>query len=68
MSWTAEQREAIVSLEEDLGVIAGAGSGKTMVLVERLMRILEERRCGLSQLVAITFTNKAAAEMKERLR
>lgn len=65
--WTAAQKQAIDS-GEDLGVIAGAGSGKTTVLVARLIRILQERHCSLSQIVAITFTNKAAAEMKERLR
>jgi len=65
--FTPEQKRAI-ELEKDLGVVAGAGSGKTMVLVERLMRLLQSGNADFSNIVAITFTNKAAAEMKERLR
>jgi ATP-dependent helicase/nuclease subunit A len=49
-------------------VDAGAGSGKTRVLVERIVDLLETRRANLDAIVAITFTDKAAAEMKDRLR
>ncbi|MFN2511121.1 MAG: UvrD-helicase domain-containing protein, partial [Pyrinomonadaceae bacterium] len=47
---------------------AGPGSGKTTVLVERYLHILRERNLSIDQIVAITFTNRAANEMRERLR
>ena len=68
MTLTEQQRRAITTLGKHLCVDAGAGSGKTRVLVGRIVHILEERKAELPEIVAITFTRKAAAEMKERLR
>lgn len=61
------RRLAIRDLEHDLCLSAGAGSGKTRVLIERLIHLLTTGEVGLGQLVAITFTEKAAAELKTRL-
>ena len=55
-------------MDRDVCVDAGAGSGKTGVLVGHIVHLLEKRRAGLDELVAITFTDKAASEMKDRLR
>ncbi len=68
MTRTKEQRRAIETYDKSLCVDAGAGSGKTSVLVDRILYLLEHRHATLDQIVAITFTDKAAAEMKERLR
>lgn len=68
MTRTEEQRRAIETYDKSLCVDAGAGSGKTSVLVDRILYLLEHRHATLDQIVAITFTDKAAAEMKERLR
>lgn len=68
MQLTPNQQRAAFVLDRSLAVTAGAGSGKTRVLVKRFVHILEHREADLSGLVAITFTNKAAQEMKERVR
>ena len=62
------QRLAIETLDKNLVVKAGAGAGKTRVLVERYIRMLQSGAAGLEGIVAITFTRKAAREMKERIR
>ncbi len=67
-TWNPGQLEAISTLDENLCVIAAAGSGKTSVLIERIARILETENAPLEEIVAITFTDAAAAEMRERLR
>lgn len=63
-----EQVEAAYTIDRHISVTAGPGSGKTTVLVERYLHILLEHNLSIDQIVAITFTNRAANEMRERLR
>ena len=66
MQFTPSQQKAL-NIEKHVCVTAGAGSGKTAVLVERYLEILRKGNTGPQNIVAITFTEKAAAEMKERV-
>src|ERR1044072_5639441 len=63
-----EQAAAAYEIGKHISVTAGPGSGKTTVLVERYLHILREHSLTIDQIVAITFTNRAANEMRERLR
>lgn len=67
MNWTAEQARAIELREKNILVAAAAGSGKTAVLVERIKKLILEGECSIDRMLIVTFTNAAAAEMKEKI-
>lgn len=65
--WTNAQREAIDSRGSNLLVSAAAGSGKTAVLVERIIKLIVKDKVDIDKLLIVTFTNAAAGEMRERI-
>ncbi|QRN85424.1 helicase-exonuclease AddAB subunit AddA [Clostridia bacterium] len=67
MNWTREQGEAIESRGENLLLAAAAGSGKTAVLVERVVSLILKDKVDVESLLVMTFTKAAASEMKERI-
>jgi len=67
MKWTEEQKMAIESRDKNLLVSAAAGSGKTAVLVERIIQTVINEKVNLDRLLVVTFTNAAAGSMKEKI-
>lgn len=68
MKWTIEQQRAIDERGKNILVAAAAGSGKTAVLVERIKKLIIEDGVPIDRMLIVTFTNAAAAEMKEKIR
>ena len=67
VSWTEEQKDAIYKKGSNILVAAAAGSGKTAVLVERIINKVIDEKIDIDKLLVVTFTNAAASEMKERV-
>lgn len=67
MEYTAQQRQVIDEKGKNILVSAAAGSGKTAVLVQRILRIIKEEKVPVTKMLIVTFTNAAAGEMKERI-
>ncbi len=62
-----KQKEAVLHLKGPLLIVAGAGSGKTRVLISRIAHIIQNKKAYPNQILAVTFTNKAAKEMQDRI-
>ena len=61
------QKQAIIDLDGPCLIVAGAGSGKTRVLTSRVVHIIKEKKAWPNQILCVTFTNKAAKEMQNRI-
>ena len=62
------QKDAVLADDPYLRIVAGAGSGKTRVLTMRVAHLIQDEQVPAGKVLAITFTNKAANEMKDRIR
>ena len=67
MEWTNDQKNAIYLKNKNILVAAAAGSGKTAVLVERIINKIINENVDIDKLLVVTFTNAAASEMRERI-
>ena len=67
VKWTKEQKQAIYEKGENILVAAAAGSGKTAVLVERIIKKVIEEEIDIDKILVVTFTNAAASEMRQRI-
>ena len=67
VKWTSEQLQAIKEKGSNILVAAAAGSGKTAVLVERIINKIVNEKIDIDKLLVVTFTNAAASEMRERI-
>ena len=67
VKWTDEQKQAIYEKDSNILVAAAAGSGKTAVLVERIINKIINENIDIDKLLVVTFTNAAASEMRERV-
>lgn len=67
VNWTKEQQDAIYEKGSNILVAAAAGSGKTAVLVERIINKIIKDKIDIDKLLVVTFTNAAASEMRERV-
>ena len=63
-----KQKEAVEIIKGPSIILAGAGSGKTRVLIHKVLHLIENERVHPNEIVMITFTNKAACEMKDRIK
>lgn len=68
MKWTDDQEQVLACNSDNLLVSASAGSGKTMTVIEKIARLIEDERVDITNLLVITFTESASAEMKIRLK
>ena len=67
VKWTKEQLKAIEQTGNNILVAAAAGSGKTAVLVERIINKIINQKMNIDEILVVTFTNAAASEMRERI-
>ncbi|MDO5441175.1 MAG: UvrD-helicase domain-containing protein, partial [Bacillota bacterium] len=67
MSWTTEQQEAISDIGQNLLVSAAAGSGKTAVLVERIIQLVVKKGVNIDEMLIVSFTEAAATQMKNKI-